>query len=103
MSLAERDARGRWKAGAARYREVPVAPLREAFECSTLGAADVARALDWYDHRGRADGHRVKRALGIKPVNFGHGYGWKRIQSTSYDRALRIAYAIGVDPVDVGL
>jgi len=84
------------------HREVPVAPLREAFLRSGRTAVEVARSLDWYD-KGRPDGYRVKRALGIKPSPFGKGYGLKCIQSTSYDRALRIAYAIGVDPVDVGL
>lgn len=82
---------------------VPIAPLREAFERSGLIAADVARTLDWYDYNGRADGHRVKRALGIIPSGFGRGYGNKRIRSTSYERALMLADAIGIDPVDVGL
>lgn len=85
------------------HLEVSVVPLREAFERSGLSAADVARALDWRDHRGHADGRRVKRALGISPVDFGHDYGFRLIRSTSYERALRLAYAIGVDPVDVGL
>lgn len=109
MSTAEqdRDARGRWLPGhapsnGARF-EIPVAPLREAFERSGLTAAEVARVLDWRDPRGRIDGRRVKRALGIVPVAMGRGYGPKCVRSTSYERALKLADAIGVDPVDVGL
>jgi hypothetical protein len=104
MSLAERDARGRWLPGVGSgAREIPIAPLREAFERSGLTAAEVARRLDWYDHHGRPDGHRVRRALGMRPVGFGKGYGNKCIKTTSYERAVMLAEAIGVLPIDVEL
>src|SRR3954447_7434572 len=117
MSTAQRDARGRWVPGHIPLNtfppgntppnpfppgnqmgraEVPVAPLREAFERSGRTAADVARALGWYENRRRAPGHRVRRARGLAPVNFGRSYGPKCIRSTSYERALRLADAIGV-------
>lgn len=105
MSLVERDARGRWLPGRTYMRrcEVSIAPLREAFERTGLTATEVARSLNWYDHRGRADGQRVKRALGILPSAMGRGCGSKCIRSTSYERAVKLADAIGIDPVDVGL
>lgn len=103
MSLAERDRNGRWTPGASTHREIPIALLREAFERSGLTPAQVARSLDWYDSRGYLDGHRVKRALGICPTGFGRGYGNKRIRSTTYNRAVKLAEAIGADPVDLGL
>jgi hypothetical protein len=84
-------------------REILVAPLGEAFKSSGRSAVEVARALDWYDHRGRPDTQRVMRALGLKPVHFSRGYGAKCIRSTSYERALKLAHAIGIDPVDVDL
>lgn len=103
MSLAERDERGRWLPGCTVEREVPIAPLREAFKRSGLTAAEVARVLDWYDHRSRPDSHRVQRAFGIAPSGMGHGYAPKRIRSTTYERALMLADAIGIDPVDLDL
>jgi len=84
------------------YREIPTAMLREALERSGLTPTDVARSLGWYVH-GRADGRRVARAIGLVTTNMGHGYGHKRQQTTTYDRAVAIIRAMGFDPVDFDL
>lgn len=85
--------------------ECDLAPLREAFLRSGLSAADVARALGWTCQahgRPHADGPRVKRALGLKPQQNGDGLVTTR-QRCSYEMAVRLAAAIGVDPWEVGL
>ena len=79
------------------YREVPVDGLREAFERSGLTSGELARRLGWT----KPDGYRVYRQLGLTPH---HSRGHVEFRQTmSYDRALEIANALGVDPVDVGL
>ncbi len=77
--------------------------LREAFlrlrERDGLTAADVARRM------GLADGGSVTRSLGLRPQNSGHcGHG--RVYTSRCmrrDNAARMAYALGLDPVEVGL
>lgn len=88
-------------------REVDLTPLREAFLASGRSAVEVAGALGWI-HQGATtvkgrDGRRVLRALGIRPYSRGHGRGMVYQQTCSYKRAILLAEAIGVDPVDVGL
>lgn len=78
-------------------KEVDVTLLREAFLRSGVSAHAVARELGWT----RPDGARVRRALGISVQ---HSRGCRFYQrSMSYDRAVRIAEAIGVDPAEVDL
>ncbi|HXQ33174.1 MAG TPA: hypothetical protein VN843_04050 [Anaerolineales bacterium] len=78
------------------------APLRSAFLKSDRTAADVARYLGWYDYNGRADGHRVKRALGL--VEDISKQGYRSIRKSNYRHlALQLAKAIGVDPWELGL
>jgi hypothetical protein len=81
------------------HREVPIAPLREAFERSGLTAGDVARRLGWM----RPDHKRVQRQLGIAPTSRQSNSNPYYIESTSYARALELAEAIGVSPVEVDL
>lgn len=97
---------------ARRNREVDLAPLREAFEVSGRSAADVARAMGWFctnkfGGRGKpqtvADGPRVRRALGLRPEQTKAGYPPALRQRCSYEMAVRLAHAIGVDPHEVGL
>jgi hypothetical protein len=94
-------------------RLVAVGPLREAFVASGLTYGAVCRRIGWMYEPGpyarsrsqyapAPDTSRLKRALGILP-----SVGSKRDPRLSvridYDIALRIAEAIGADPVDIGL
>jgi hypothetical protein len=90
-------------ANAPHYDLVDVAPLREAFEQSGLTLSEVCRRLGWYCPKVNRpslgpDTARLRRALGTQ--HHGRGYVNRRI---GYDLAARIAEAIGVDPVEVGL
>lgn len=83
--------------------EVAVDPLRQAFAASDLSVREVARraGYDWshvnriltgspqYVYRVRADGSR-KRYTSVR-------------HSIAYETATRIAEAMNLDPVDVGL
>jgi hypothetical protein len=100
---------------AQRGREVDLRPLREAFLASRLSADEVARRLGWmrFPRRRRggkvygphmiADESRVKRTLGLRVHKCGRDSKSRLRQSCSYEMALKLAEAIGVDPVDVGL
>jgi hypothetical protein len=95
---AEAAARARAALGC---EEIDLAPLREAFLRSGKTPADVARALGWRKPNGVADGPRVRRALGMRPA---WSNGRKRLrQRCSYETAVKLADAIGVDPYEVGL
>lgn len=99
-----------------RERKIPLAPLREAFLESGRTASEVARSLGWTrtsysrnqggHRRGPyrvADSERVRRTLGIIPENQGHGYPPKLRERCSYEMAVRLALAIGIDPFEVDL
>jgi hypothetical protein len=81
---------------------VPVAPLRDAFETSGLTLSQVCRRLGWFAGPGKPDVARLKRSLGTQPVSTHKGTRYYA-QRIGYEHATRIAEAIGVDPVDVGL
>lgn len=83
---------------------VDVAPLREAFLRSGLTQGDVARRLGWVDRNG-TQGYRVARSLGLLPwYTRRNGRRYVRpVARIQYDRAVALADAIGVSPVDVGL
>lgn len=66
-----------------------------------ISARDVALRMDWLDPKGRPDGNRVLRQLGVNQT-YMHGR-WYRLSSVMRDRAVLLAEAIGLDPVDVGL
>lgn len=72
---------------------VPVAPLREAFLCSPVTAADVARDVGWWE-RGKADTSRVKRTLGLLDDS-NHGHRFRRTMVDAETVEL-LAEAIGV-------
>ncbi len=86
---------------------VPVAPLREAFEERPhLTAGDIARNLGWWRKRSgwevaSPDITRVKRTLGIAPYR-SNGRTLVRTQ-IQYHRAVELAEAMNVDPVEVGI
>lgn len=86
---------------------VDVKPLREAFLNSGLGPAELARRLNWFDSKGNADASRLNRQLGIQTYQLSstkkrYKHTFRR-QKMSYDTALKIAEAMHLDPIDVGL
>lgn len=72
-----------------------------------MSARDVAFQLGWvHDPRGRfprPDAARVTRALGLRPTGASKRYPAKIQERCTYERAVQLARAIGVDPIDVGL
>lgn len=74
------------------------APLRRAFEASSVTATQVALRLDWHQ-RGQADTSRVLRTLGLMP-DINHGYQSYRSKVCSRTAAL-FADAMGLDPWEV--
>lgn len=72
--------------------EIDIAPIREAFERSGLTLTEVARRLGWT----RPDQPRIGRALG-----YHRDHGRLR-QQVTYETAVQLCRAIGIDPVDVG-
>lgn len=81
-------------------KSVPVEVFRDQFEQTGLPAAVVARRLGWYAG-GIPDGHRVYRVLGIRPYHCGHSYGPRFRTRVRLRTALRLAGALGLDPVDI--
>jgi len=79
--------------------EVPLEPLRDAFLRSGVSASELARRLGWV----RPDSERVRRSLGLKLDQNSRGYPPRLRETTSYERALAIADALGIDPSDVDL
>lgn len=64
--------------------------------------AGLARAAGWHQRDG---GTKLQSALGHRPYCVGsHGRLTRGYQTRiNYDRAVKIALAAGIDPVDVGL
>lgn len=112
MSVAVHQGRG----------EVSVEPFREAFlrleatpkygrsgetgfSCKDA-ANTVAERLGWYD-RGRPDGPRVRRVLGLRSYQIGgSSRGAQRMvtrKQITEETALRLCDALGLDPVDFDL
>lgn len=77
--------------------KVPVAPLREAFLRSGLGAQEVARRVGWWATPTRPDGSRVRRTLGLTVDR--PGRSTRTLVDTEIVEAL--ADAIGVPPWEV--
>lgn len=86
---------------------VPVEPLREAFnDRPHLSAGALARNLGWYRKRSgwsvrKPDITRVKRTLGLMPYR-SNGRVLVRTH-VQYHRAVELAEAMNVDPVEVGI
>jgi len=88
------------------------AALREAFlraRREGVSPSAVARELGW-TYRDRRWGvmpapGRLKRRLGLMPsVTVRDGRRWESVQTmVEYEDAVRIALALGVDPVSVGV
>lgn len=93
---------------------VPVGPLRDkALELIADGwsYADICRQLGWMDRQGKADTTRLQRRLGLRlesptrrTLKNGQtkSYGGDALHGfISYERAVEVARALGLDPVDV--
>lgn len=87
--------------------DVPVAPLRDAFERSGITSIELAKRLGWFTggNDPKPDGSRVVRTLGIKPSGKGSKPVTRSLEDkmVSYDNAVLLADALGLDPVDVGV
>jgi hypothetical protein len=85
---------------------VPAAPFRARYEelvanGDTAGA--IARRAGWTHHLGGGDTTYLKRLLGLKPwFNPEYGAYWGG-EHTRYETAAKLAKAMDLDPVDVGL
>jgi hypothetical protein len=79
--------------------QVNVGPLREAFERTGMSPGEVAARMGWF----KPDGRRVTEALGIRGYSPGHGLPPRRRERMDLRRATKLARAMDVDPVDVGL
>ncbi len=80
--------------------EVRVEPIAAAVAASGASHYVIALRLGWeYRQRGRVypDSHRVKRRLGLIPIN------GRLQQHMDYATAAAITRAAGLDPVEVGL
>lgn len=90
------------RAAALTRYEVPVEQLRDALqkavERGETTYSEVARRMGWM----KPDGFRVRRAVGIAK-SYARRSGRQQQEFMSYDLAMALAEAIGVDPVDVGL
>lgn len=81
-------------------REVPVGPLRYAFERSGMTKGELARAMGWT----RPTIDRLNRALGYRPDSGSHRlHVRKPREHLSYDLANRLCEAIQADPYECGL
>lgn len=79
---------------------VPVEPFREAFERSDMSATEVALRAGWTS-RGRPEGGRVTRHLGLRPYRCRDR--WLLVELLAPPTAERLCRALDLDPVDVGL
>ncbi len=90
-----------------RLKEIDVEMLQRAFKDSEMGQNQVARELGWCrDDNALADGTRFARAIGLKPYQQTLVTGkivYRRISTTSYERAVKIVTAMGLEPTDYGL
>lgn len=71
--------------------------LREAILATGVSMSDIARNAGWM----KPAPERVRKALGLQC--YYEGKDRKTQRYLSYDNALTIARAAGLDPVDVGL
>lgn len=76
-------------------KEVPLAPLREAFAGSGLTFCEVARRINRHESF-------VRRYLGGR-IHYSPDGSRRVLATTNYENACALAEAIGVDPFEVGL
>lgn len=89
-----------------------VKPLREEFErrreAGLITAHGLADILGWYRPRSNRpkptpDDGRVRSTLGLRKYNPSNGYPPRFREKTSDAIALKIAEALQLDPVEIGL
>lgn len=76
---------------------VAVETMQRALADSGLSQAQVARNLGWY--RNAPDTDKLRRALGLLQS----GGSRPKQKHVTYERALLLIEAMGLDPVDYGL
>jgi hypothetical protein len=90
-----------------RENRVSTCCLRHRFEKLEQDGTNAGEVAVWaeYVNKNRADGTRVRRLLGIIETNPdrapGEGPAYKA--TLSYEDAVTLALAMGLDPVDIGL
>jgi hypothetical protein len=80
--------------------EVPIAPFRDAFLASGLSYSELARRMGWT--LVKPDVQKVRRQLGLAGSQ-GLVYNDKPREFMHYDIAVKLAEALDIDPVEVGL
>ncbi len=66
-----------------------------------LTPTELARAVGWFDGRGKPDSQRVRRSLGLASTMTKGVRYWREL--ISYNNAVALARAMGADPVDFDL
>lgn len=82
---------------------VDVEPLRRAFLEKNIKPVDLAREFGVYKSNGQPDGNYFSRLLGLKPYWPAPDRSPRLRERISYENAHKLAIAIGVDPVDLGI
>lgn len=80
---------------------VPVAVMQDAIERTGMSLPDIARALDWTTTK--PDTCRLKRTLGLRRRACRTKSAPVYSEYVSYDVAVRICDAAGIDPHLVGV
>lgn len=82
---------------------VPTAPFRERYyklhQRGEINSDVVAERLEWYDSKGKPEGSRVLRSLGIAKDK----RGLKESKRLDYRNAVRFCRALDLDPFEVGI
>lgn len=90
-----------------RLKEIDVEMLKRAFKDSEMSQKQVARELGWVrKDRDEGDASRFARAIGLRTYQQKLVTGEmvsRRISTTSYERAVKIVTAMGLEPTDYGL
>lgn len=85
---------------------VPVEPFQRRYrllERQGVDAYVIAIRLDWFDHNGRPDAHRVKRSLGLQGQQNGANRKTTRRERLKFETAKRLADAMDLDYQACGL
>lgn len=78
---------------------IPCTTIQKALDDAGISVNELARRMNWY-RPPVPNVDRVRRALGRKPANGSR----KKIQQTvTYERALELIVAMGLEPADYGL
>lgn len=82
---------------AIRADNVAVGVIQRALDDAGISESELARRLGWFRSQPNVD--KIRRALGKHQS----GGGKPRQKSVTYDRAVELIDAMGLEPVDYGL